>query len=154
MFNIKEFRNIIEAFNKTLQQVPDKYTTIRLAEDKWSLKEIAGHLIDSAANNHQRFVRLQEGNLISFPGYNQESWIQIQKYNEFDWYELIEFWKLYNILLVHIIEEMDQATLNNIFVLDGEKLRLDWLVNDYFEHMKWHIKHFESRLTEITEVGR
>ena len=36
---------------------------------KWTPKQIIGHLIDSASNNHQRFVRAQEGAALTFPPY-------------------------------------------------------------------------------------
>jgi hypothetical protein len=29
----------------------------RPAPERWTKKEVVGHLIDSASNNHQRFVR-------------------------------------------------------------------------------------------------
>ena len=63
----EEFRSVVESFNDKLAGIPGEITGIRLSEDKWSLKEIIGHLIDSASNNHQRFVRLQFGDLVNFP---------------------------------------------------------------------------------------
>ena len=61
MIRTDEFRNIVDSFNDRLAGVHGDKTGIKLSEDKWSLKEIIGHLIDSASNNHQRFVRLQFG---------------------------------------------------------------------------------------------
>lgn len=150
--NINEFEETIKAFHELILQAPEKYTSIKPEPDKWSLKEIVGHLIDSASNNHQRFVRLQEGNLLSFPGYHQEDWVRIQKHNAFDWQELVELWGLYNSLLIHVIKSMDENSLGNVWNINGEEMRLDWLVNDYFTHMRWHINHFEERLGEINNI--
>jgi hypothetical protein len=53
---------------------------LKPAPDRWSKKEILGHLIDSAANNHQRFVRAQGTPRLEFPGYEQEFWVATQAY--------------------------------------------------------------------------
>src|SRR5579872_3952278 len=70
--------------------------------EKWSRKEILGHLIDSAANNHQRFVRLQIEDLLEFPGYQQNDWVSRQKYDARKWIELVELWSVYNRHLAHV----------------------------------------------------
>ncbi len=152
-FNTDEFAEAINAFWKLIMEVPEKYTSIKLSQDKWSLKEIVGHLVDSASNNHQRFVRLQEENRLSFPVYHQEDWIRIQNYNEYNWQELIELWKLYNSLLMHVIKNMSEDSLKSVWETNGEEAQLDWLVNDYFRHMRFHYKHFDERLSEILEIN-
>lgn len=151
MFKTDEYLKVIDSFYAELKKVPEEYTSGILAPDKWSLKEIAGHLIDSASNNHQRFVRLQEDDLRAFPRFNQ-NWVRIQKYNEYDWMQLIELWRLFNLLLLHIINNIDQCKLGNSWSTNGEELKLDYLVEDYFEHMNWHIGHFNNRLFEIQKT--
>ena len=81
-------RNLIEGFS----DIDDKLASVRLSEDKWSLKDIIGHLIDSAANNYQRFIRLQETDRLSFPAYDY-NWIKIVKYNSLPFSQILELWK-------------------------------------------------------------
>ena len=69
--------------------MPEEMTDLKPSDGSWTLKEIIGHLIDSAANNHQRIVRLQEGNLERFPSYNNEKWIKIQDYVNANWVEFV-----------------------------------------------------------------
>jgi hypothetical protein len=151
MFPISKWTSLLNSFHHTLSGVPREYTSIRLKSDHWTLTEIVGHLIDSASNNHQRFVRLQEGNLEYFPVYHQQEWIQIQEYNSYDWQEIIRLWLSYNLLLLHIIGNADPSAMRNVWKTnDGDK-DLEFLMNDYFRHMKWHIEQFESRLKEISD---
>lgn len=82
MIETKRFSQSVDTFYKQLFEIQAEMTNINLAEDKWSLKEIIGHLIDSASNNHQRFERLQFDDLLVFPVYIAEEWIKVQKYNE------------------------------------------------------------------------
>ena len=121
-----EFRNIVDSFNDRLAGVPGDITGIKLSEEKWSLKEIIGHLIDSASNNHQRFVRLQFGDLIGFPAYDAETWISAQKYNEMDWIDLITLWYSYNRILLNVIEGIDDKALDNAWKVSERSYRSDF----------------------------
>ena len=75
----------------------------RPSPDRWTRKEVLGHLIDSASNNHQRFVRGQVASGQVFPGYEQEQWVRIQGYQSARWSDLIDLWRAYNAHLLHVI---------------------------------------------------
>lgn len=145
-----KFSGLVDSFGKRLTEIDENITGIKPAKDKWSLKEIVGHLIDSASNNHQRFVWLQLGNLREFPVYEAEQWIAVQKYNEMDWNDISALWRSYNHILLKVIEHIDAHTLANAWFLKDKELSLEFLVNDYYRHMEWHIGHFEERLRELT----
>lgn len=149
MVNTARFEEIVEAFNVRLAEVPEDITGIKLSEDCWSLREIIGHLIDSASNNHQRFVRLQFDDLLDFPAYDGESWVKVQNYAAMDWKCLIALWYSYNCMLLKVIGHMNNASLDNVWVKGEEALPLLQLVNDYYRHLEWHIHHFEGRVKEI-----
>jgi hypothetical protein len=149
MIDTKNYSEIIEEFHKKLETVPEGLTGIRPAEDSWSLKEIIGHLIDSTSNNHQRFVRLQFGDLLDFPPYEAESWIRVQNYRSMDWNELVTLWYYYNRVLLRIIENIDESALENVWVKDEDALPLNFIVKDFYRHLQWHIGHFEGRLKDV-----
>jgi hypothetical protein len=142
-------KGIVESFYKQLLTVESGITGVKPAEDKWSLKEIVGHLIDSASNNHQRFVRLQISDLLDFPPYQTEVWVGIQKNNNMNWDTLISLWYNYNLLLLNIIDGMDENKLQNVWIKDETAIPLNELVIDYFSHLELHIEHFNSRLSEL-----
>ena len=151
MFDISGFRGQVDSFYKRLLQTKVELTNVRLSEDKWSLKEIIGHLIDSASNNHQRFVRLQFDDLLNFPPYDGEKWIIAEKYIKMDWSVLISLWYNYNALLLNIIENIDVAVYNNVWVKGEDALPLELLINDYFKHLGLHVEHFENRQKELAD---
>lgn len=66
------YKEVVENFHVFLSSINSDISNIKISEDKWSLREIIGHLIDSASNNHQRFVRLQYSDLLDFPAYEAE----------------------------------------------------------------------------------
>lgn len=146
------FASLFDAFNKRLSEVDGNIAGIRLSQDKWSLKEIVGHLIDSASNNHQRFVRLQLGDLLDFPVYGTEQWITVQRYIQMDWKDIIALWSSYNRIILKVIEYMDANSLSNVWIVNEDALSLEYLVDDYYKHMEWHIGHFEERLKELIET--
>src|SRR6476660_9710877 len=78
----------------------------RPAPERWSKKEVVGHLIDSASNNHQRFVRGQLAGGQDFPRYEQEGWVRVQGYQSARWADLIDLWRAYNTHLLHVARGM------------------------------------------------
>jgi hypothetical protein len=108
--------------------------------DKWSLKEILGHLIDSAANNHQRIVRMQEVANIGTFRYTQEHWVKAQHYQDEPWENLVELWYGYNMHLAHIIGHVDHASLNNLCDMGYDQpATLRFLIEDYLRHVQHHL---------------
>lgn len=105
----------------------------------WSKKQVLGHLIDSAANNHQRFVRLQFETNLALPGYRQQEWVAVQRYQTRPWVDLVMLWRAYNLHLSHVIAHMDPGTLGNIWKFSEGDLTLEAIVTDYLRHLRHHL---------------
>lgn len=108
---------------------------------KWSRKEVLGHLIDSALNNHRRFIvtqYVQNQNIV----YYQDQWVAIQNYQESETGELIDLWRLLNLQIARILETMPEFAWNARCDTgkDGVELHtLEWLAADYIPHMRHHL---------------
>ena len=112
----------------------------RPAGMKWSRKEILGHLVDSASNNHQRFVRAQLSPDITFPPYDQESWISVQGYDERPWGEIVLLWRSYNLHLLHVMSRVPPGKLaHRCVVREDEPTTLGDHMTDYVEHLVHHL---------------
>jgi hypothetical protein len=108
---------------------------------KWSSKEILGHLIDSASNNHQRFVRAQIDGKVQMPGYTQDEWVSVQHYQERKWTELVLLWSAYNRHLLHVMETAAAGTLNAPCHIGGDASGpLEFLMVDYVCHLEHHLR--------------
>jgi hypothetical protein len=113
----------------------------------WSVKEIVGHLLDSAANNHHRFVRAQQAAEFSFPGYLQDVWVQSQDYQGRPWHELVDFWRLYNRHVAHVIRRTpDSAAETPCRIGAAGAVTLRFLMEDYLVHLRHHLKQIQGRL--------
>jgi hypothetical protein len=135
-------RTILDTAPEQLRALNEAESAVRLAPGKWSRKEILGHLIDSATNNHQRFVRalIGTGELV-FPRYAQDDWVRVQRYHETPWLELIELWAAYNRLLSRIIESVPASEAENICRIGENKpVTLDFLMEDYVGHLEHHLR--------------
>jgi len=124
----------------------------RLAKGTWSPKELIGHLIDSASNNHQRFIRLQIADQLIFPDYGKDNlkWVQLGHYNDMDFAVVLLTWKQYNILIAKIIEEVDTSTLSNCWKTDGKEITLMEMIRSYLSHLNGHLASFENTLSQLT----
>jgi hypothetical protein len=149
---LEDFRLTLESASKRLLSMTEEESEARPAPHKWSPKEIIGHLVDSATNNHQRFVRAQLKDDLIFPGYEQEEWVAVQHYQRASWHALVHLWKLYNLHLAHLIahipesklkQEHREHSLNRIawkLIDDKETATLEYMILDYIEHMKHHLR--------------
>jgi hypothetical protein len=98
-------------------------------------------LLDSAANNHHRFVRAQIEGKLSMPGYGQQEWVAVQDYASLPWADLVAFWSAYNRHLLHLMEAIPGPNQKNPCQIgDGEPVTLAFLAVDYVRHLKHHLK--------------
>src|SRR5262245_6674145 len=98
-----DFRSTLDGAVVKLSKITDSDSQRAVAPEKWSRKQVLGHLIDSAANNHQRFVRAQLTQELVLPGYEQEKWVAVQHYQDESWETLVALWHQYNRHLLHVM---------------------------------------------------
>lgn len=119
----------------------DSLAVTSMGPGRWSFLELLGHLIDSAANNHQRFVRaLIEPELLEFPGYAQEEFVEVQRYAAADPELLITLFASSNRLIAWILEGIPEDKLGTRCVIGGEQTTLGRLASDYVAHLEHHLR--------------
>ena len=148
MLDFKKYAELVDAFEKLMTESRE-LSEIRLGPDKWTLKEMVGHLIDSASNNHQRFVRLQIDRKITLPGYEAEEWVGVSNIQTLKYKFLVGFWRMYNDYLLNLIEGVKPESMKNVWVPADDEMTLEFLIDDYFAHMEIHFQMFIERKQEI-----
>lgn len=142
-----------------LRAITDDDASHAPAEGKWSPKEVLGHLIDSASNNHGRFVRGRSSDDLVFPGYEQEQWVAAQRYADSAWEELIALWRGFNLHLARVManvpddvarrpranHNLDQIAWRTI--PRDQPATLDFFMNDYVDHLEHHLGQIFGRDT-------
>jgi hypothetical protein len=147
-------RRLAEAVGRAapaLLRLDDAASSSQPAPGKWSPREIIGHLIDSASNNHQRFVRMSARDDLVVDGYEQDRWVASQRYQESPWRELVVLWLTYNRQLARVMTATpaaDRARSRSVHNLDERAFRpvprdravtLDYFMNDYVDHLEHHL---------------
>jgi hypothetical protein len=132
-------KSIIGQALPLLLQIDEETSSIKSA-GKWSFKEIIGHLVDSASNNHQKFIRtvLDDGH--HFPGYEQDDWVLLQNYQSGNWKEILTLWFELNQHLSRVIEKIPVDSLSHkLFINEKGPFTLKYIITDYNEHLKHHL---------------
>jgi hypothetical protein len=136
-----QLRNLVNAAEPRLNQLTETESQGTLLSGGWSRKQILGHLIDSASNNHQRFVRAMLQPSLDFPGYDQAGNVRVQAVQEAAWPLLVSLWAAYNHYLAHIIEHIPPSRLDTpCRIGTGEPVTLGFLASDYVRHLQHHLR--------------
>lgn len=137
----KRLQTVLEEVPSRLSRISEEKSTHRRAAGKWSKKEELGHLVDSAANNHQRFVRLQIAGDIPLWHYEQQKWVEIQHYDAIAWSDIVNLWEVYNRHLLHIMKTLDESKLSHKgHYPESGMVTLQFLLDDYVDHLEHHLK--------------
>jgi hypothetical protein len=138
--SIQRLQHLCDIVPPLLSKIGERDFSFKPSENKWSKKEILGHLIDSAANNHQRFVRGQFENIPTI-FYDQNNWNKYNFYNQIGTEQLIEFWSAYNNQLVALLKLIPKENLLRECKVGGEeKFSIKFLFEDYVQHLEHHLK--------------
>ncbi|VTR95288.1 Uncharacterized protein OS=Haliscomenobacter hydrossis (strain ATCC 27775 / DSM 1100 / LMG 10767 / O) GN=Halhy_0781 PE=4 SV=1: DinB_2 [Gemmata massiliana] len=138
---IDRLRFAVQTLPGVLAQYSETESEQRPSPERWTKKEVIGHLIDSASNNHQRFVRGQLAAGQDFPRYEQERWVRVQNYQGARWADLIDLWRAYNTHLLHVAENMSTEGRRATCRVGGAaEVTLEWLFTDYVDHLEHHLR--------------
>ena len=131
---------VVEAAEPRLYEISDPESAKPILSGGWSHKQVIGHLIDSASNNHQRFVRAALQASLDFPAYDQEGSVRVQVVQEADWILLVALWAAYNRYLAHVIAHLPASKLETVCRIGrGEAVTLGFLAADYLTHLVHHL---------------
>src|SRR6266849_2029334 len=137
-------QRLATAFNR-LQRITESQAEQPTRESGWSGKQVAGHLIDSAVNNHYRFVRAALDGSYEGPPYEQQGWVALHGYGELSWTELLRLWRAHNDLLARTVERIPPGRLEApCRIGDGESVSLEFLITDYLDHLEHHLDQISA----------
>ena len=134
---------------RLLQPVAEGRTTRRPRPRGWCAREVLGHLIDSACNNHRRFVIGQSPETTRFDGYDQNEWVERQRYDLVPWSDLVTLWTAYNRHLAHVMASTPEETAARMALApDGaQTVSVAFLMADYVVHLRHHLTQIRQLLT-------
>ncbi|PWW30110.1 MULTISPECIES: DinB family protein [unclassified Chryseobacterium] len=140
--NYQILKNIIDTQLQRFQNITEEEWIYKNSSEKWSKKEIIGHLCDSAFTNIRRFVVTQykeNENIV----YDQNFWVKAQNYQNVPTSDLIDLWKSLNYQIVHIVENIPDEALQRTCDTTKTEPRvytLEFIIDDYVDHLQHHLK--------------
>lgn len=143
-------QKVVERINHWINVLPEEFKLMSEQEalnrplpNKWSKKEILGHLCDSAINNMARFIKIQyEEGIYLIQSYNQDQWVALQNYHDLPVNEIIDLFQALNKHIVQIVSNIPDEKLTNLCDIGDKELKtLEWLIRDYVDHMEHHINN-------------
>jgi len=140
-------REYLSTWEQKLLDLPQATITNKRNSQNRSIKQILGHLIDSAANNHQRMVRLQYNPKLDFPDYQQDNdlWIALQDYQHADWPTIVQLWKYYNLHMNQVIRSVDTTKLGNSWqTFEHHTVTLGQMIEGYLDHLELHLNEIQE----------
>jgi hypothetical protein len=130
----------VQSAEGKLRQVSEAESCTPVLKGGWSRKQVIGHLIDSASNNHERFVRASLRGSLEFPGYDQDGCVRVQAVQSAPWPLLLTLWTNYNLYLAHVIAHLPASQLEaRCRIGEDEPVTLRFLAEDYLTHLLHHL---------------
>ncbi len=139
---IKELQQIIDTFSQKISAIPEAEFSAKHAPNKWSKKEVLGHLTDSAQNNLRRFICGQYETTPPKIVYEQDFWVQANGYQEKRSSDVILLWRLVNDQICSVLQTMPASNYNRMCDTSKQTEQfhsLQWLAEDYVKHLKHHL---------------
>ncbi len=149
-----EIGGLVREWEMRLLGIEEDVLASRKNAQHRTIKQILGHLIDSASNNLHRTIHLQYQQApCRFPDYANlgvnDRWIAIQNYQAQAWPLLIQLWTCSNLHLLHVIGCVDEAAISNIWISAlGQEITLFEMIVDYPRHLKLHLDEIDALLAE------
>jgi hypothetical protein len=135
-----EFERRLAAAAQKLTVVNEEQASQPWREGAWLRKEVLGHLLDSAANNHVRFAFTALNGQYSGPRYEQNEWVRLHDYRGISWRELLDYWRVRNLLLTRVVTQIPEAALESTCRIgENEPVSLRFLITDYLAHLEHHV---------------
>jgi hypothetical protein len=150
----KEITDLVNEWEPVLTNLPEEVITTRKNSQGRTIKQIVGHLADSASNNTHRIVHLQyQPTPFAFPNYasmgNNDRWIAIQNYQNEKWDLLVQLWKYSMLHICHVIENINPDKLDNEWISGPERrLTLKAMISDFPKHLKLHLSEIDELINK------
>ena len=150
-----QLRALVRSAAASLRELSEEQAATPPAPGKWSPVQVVGHMIDSASNNHQRFVRARFKEDLLFEGYDQDAWVEAGAYQAAPWSELLDLWETLNLQIARVVETTPAQALTRArtdHCLDhiawktvpaDEPVTLDYFVRDYLGHLAHHLHQIQ-----------
>jgi hypothetical protein len=139
------FRDGLAAVREALLAVSPEVADVPWRPNGWTRKQIVGHLLDSAANNRQRFVRAALDGTYNGPGYAQDAWVELQGYAQQSWETLLGWWQTEHEMLAAIVDRIPAERLAAECVIGGgDPVTLEFVIDDYVRHQRHHLEQITA----------
>jgi len=143
------FRAQLDEIHRALIALPVEWADLPWRAGGWTRKQIVGHLLDSAANNRQRFVRAAIQGSYLGPKYEQDAWVAAHGYRNQSWETLLGWWETEHEILIAVVDNIPEDKLGVLCVVgDDPPVSLRFLIEDYVAHQNWHLKQLITGLSE------
>ena len=148
--NNKELLRLVSEWELRLLSLPEEVIGNRRNIQNRTIKQIVGHMVDSASNNTHRIIHLQyNSSPLIYPDYanlgNNDRWIAIQNYQNENWENLVQLWKCSNLHIAHVIDNVNPEKLNNEWISAlQQRVSLKAMILDYLSHFKLHLNEIED----------
>lgn len=152
--NNTKILELLESWEPRLMALQNDVITQKRNSQNRNIKQILGHMIDSASNNTHRFVHLQYNSIpLTFPDYanlgKNDIWIAIQNYQDENWINLVQLWKFSNRHVVHVINNVIPEKLENTWYSAlNEEVTLNNMIKDYLPHFELHLNEIQELLDQ------
>ncbi|MEY2792788.1 MAG: hypothetical protein RJA76_780 [Bacteroidota bacterium] len=130
--------NIFESLN-------DQELTFRYEENKWSIKELIGHLADTEKIFSFRSLSIARGETNALPGFDENLYVQHAQFDSLSANQLIQYYFANRTATLALIETLDERHLSQMGSANGQMVSARALLWMIAGHEKHHLSVINER---------
>jgi uncharacterized damage-inducible protein DinB len=149
-FNLVEKDGCMQLFSSLstfqfLESIQEEKATHRYAPDKWSIKQVVGHIVDHEKIKMHRAFLLSRNESVPLWGYNQISLVENSRFNELTLQEIVNDFKAIRKASISFIETLSENQKNIKGWANQYNITLEDFIKSIIGHELHHINIIKER---------
>lgn len=132
-------------FVEFLRALPEAKGDYRYAQDKWSVKEMLGHIIDTERIFAYRALRFARGDKNPLMGFEQDDYVKLSGHGRAKMTDLIDEFELVRKADLLMLKHLDDAAWTRRGTASGNEITVRALANILAGHVEHHWKVLKEK---------
>lgn len=128
-----------------VRQIPEERGGFRYAPDKWTIREVLGHLADTERVMSYRATCLARGERNELPGFDENEYVRTANFDQWTLADLAAQFESLRKANVAVLEHLDRDAWNRRGIVNSNSITVSAIAWVMAGHVRHHLKVLKER---------